>query len=65
MKVIGLTGGIATGKSTVTALLQELGAKVVDADEITREIVQPGQKAWHEIVGTFGKVIEHGSLNFH
>ena len=34
MKVIGLTGGIATGKSTVTALLQELGAKVVDADEI-------------------------------
>ena len=57
MKVIGLTGGIATGKSTVTTLLQELGAKVVDADEIAREIVQPGQKAWHEIVGTFGRDI--------
>ncbi len=57
MKVIGLTGGIATGKSTVTTLLQEFGAKVVDADEIAREIVQPGQKAWHDIIGTFDRDI--------
>ncbi len=57
MKIIGLTGGIATGKSTVAHLLQELGAKVVDADEIAREIVQPGQRAWHDIVGTFGRDI--------
>ncbi|NIO11962.1 MAG: dephospho-CoA kinase [Deltaproteobacteria bacterium] len=54
-QVAGLTGGIATGKSVVTALFQELGAKVVDADEIAREIVKPGESAWQEIVQAFGR----------
>ncbi len=60
MKVIGLTGGIATGKSIVTSLLRELGAKVVDADQLAREIVQPGQKAWQDILRVFGSDILHG-----
>jgi dephospho-CoA kinase len=55
--LIGLTGGIASGKSTVAALLQELGAKIVDADELAREIVQPGQETWQDIVEAFGTEI--------
>lgn len=54
MKLVGLTGGIATGKSTVASLLRGLGARIVDADELAREIVQPGQEAWQEIVAAFG-----------
>ena len=57
MKVVGLTGGIATGKSTVAAMLRDLGANIVDADELAREIVQPGQEAWQEIVEAFGSKI--------
>jgi len=57
VKVIGLTGGIATGKSTVASLLRELGAKVIDADDLAREIVQPGQEAWKETVDAFGSEI--------
>ena len=59
MKVIGLTGGIASGKSTVAALLHARGAMIVDADQIAREIVQPGQDAWREIVDSFGTGILH------
>ncbi|NPV27589.1 MAG: dephospho-CoA kinase [Firmicutes bacterium] len=54
MRVIGLTGGIATGKSTVAEILRQLGAVVLDADQIAREIVAPGQPAWREIVDYFG-----------
>lgn len=57
MKVIGLTGGIATGKSTAATILRELGASIVDADELAREIVRPGQGAWREIVNAFGSRI--------
>ena len=59
MRAIGLTGGIASGKSTVAALLRERGAIIVDADQIAREIVQPGQDAWREIVDSFGTGILH------
>ncbi|MGB9661255.1 MAG: dephospho-CoA kinase [Moorellaceae bacterium] len=52
--IIGLTGGIASGKSTVARILANLGAKVIDADKIAREIVEPGKPAWHEIRSTFG-----------
>ncbi|MPZ76633.1 MAG: dephospho-CoA kinase [Deltaproteobacteria bacterium] len=55
MKLIGLTGGIASGKSTAAAILRRLGAQVIDADALAREIVQPHQPAWEEIVETFGK----------
>jgi dephospho-CoA kinase len=53
-RVIGLTGGIASGKSTVAALLRSLGAEVIDADLLAREIVAPGQLALAEIVEYFG-----------
>ncbi|MFN2451172.1 MAG: dephospho-CoA kinase [Candidatus Dormibacteria bacterium] len=54
MRVIGLTGGIASGKSTVAAMLAEHGAVVVDADRLAREVVAPGQPALAEVVATFG-----------
>ena len=54
MKLIGLTGGIASGKSTVAAILRRLGSAIVNADELSREIVQPGTPGWKEIVATFG-----------
>lgn len=54
MKLIGLTGGIASGKSAAAAILRRLGAAVIDADELAREVVRPGQAGWSEIVGAFG-----------
>ena len=57
MKLVGLTGGIATGKSTVAALLRELGAKIINADDLARVIIQPGKEAWKEIVTAFGNDI--------
>jgi dephospho-CoA kinase len=55
--VIGLTGGIASGKSTVARLLEERGAAIVDADLIARKIVEPGQPAFAELVARFGPAI--------
>ena len=52
--VIGLTGGIGAGKSTVTQLLKELGAAVIDADTVGHQIYLPDLPAWREIVATFG-----------
>jgi dephospho-CoA kinase len=52
--VIGLTGGIGTGKSTVTQMLAKLGAAVIDADKVGHQIYLPDLPAWHEIVDTFG-----------
>ena len=57
MKLVGLTGGIASGKSTVAAVLRRLGASIVNADELSREVVQPGQDAWNEITKSFGSDI--------
>ena len=54
---MGLTGGIASGKSTVAAILRRLGAKIINADELAREVVEPGREAWQEIVATFGSGI--------
>ncbi|MFO7265539.1 MAG: dephospho-CoA kinase [Bacillota bacterium] len=53
----GLTGGIACGKSTVARMFAELGAAVVSADEISREIVAPGMPAWEEIRAEFGDAV--------
>jgi len=53
----GLTGGIASGKSTVAAMLAAAGARIVDADRIAREVVQKGRPAYHEIVNHFGPAI--------
>jgi dephospho-CoA kinase len=52
--VAGLTGGIATGKSTVSAFLEQAGAVIVDADKIARHLVRKGQPAWQKIVDAFG-----------
>lgn len=60
MKVIGLTGNIASGKSSVAAMFEELGARTIDADEIARLVVEPGKPAWREIIEKFGKdILEH------
>jgi dephospho-CoA kinase len=57
VKLIGLTGGIASGKSTAAAILRRLGAAVIDADELSRQVVRPGNEAWQEIVDAFGPVL--------
>jgi dephospho-CoA kinase len=57
VKLVGLTGGIASGKSTVATMLRELGAKIINADDLARVIVQPGKEAWKEIVAAFGQEI--------
>jgi dephospho-CoA kinase len=65
MKIIGLTGGIGSGKTTVTEFLKGKGYRVVDADLIARKIVEPGTEILHELVSHFGDVIlqPDGSLN--
>lgn len=57
MILVGLTGGVATGKSTVAKMFKECGAVVIDADELAHEVVKPGKSAWREIVKTFGKTV--------
>jgi dephospho-CoA kinase len=52
--LVGLTGGIATGKSTVSEMLRGLGAEIIDADRLAREVVEPGQPAFKQIVAEFG-----------
>lgn len=54
MHLVGLTGGIGSGKSTVARLLAERGAVVIDADVVAREVVEPGEPALDEIVAQFG-----------
>ena len=63
--LVGLTGGIATGKSTVSTMFAHLGAKVIDADLLAREVVMPGQPAHAEIVKEFGPDVlqEDGALD--
>ncbi len=57
MILIGLTGGVASGKSTVAKMFKKCGAIVIDADELAREVVQPGKPAWRDIVRRFGKSV--------
>lgn len=63
--VIGLTGGIASGKTTSSNILRELGAIIVDADEIARRVVEKGRPALNEIKKYFGQeiILENGQLN--
>jgi dephospho-CoA kinase len=53
--VIGLTGNIGSGKSTVLSMLEQLGAKVIDADELVHEVMEQGSPVWRAIVDTFGE----------
>lgn len=57
MRICGLTGGIASGKSTVARRLRELGVPVVDADAVAREVVEPGSSGLAEIVAAFGSEV--------
>lgn len=65
MRRIGLTGGIGSGKSTVATMLAELGAVVIDADQVSRELVEPGMPALEELTDAFGTGIlrPDGTLN--
>lgn len=57
MKVIGLSGGIGSGKSTVSRFLKELGAVVIDTDKVGHELFKPDTDAWREVVAAFGRQI--------
>ena len=63
--IIGLTGSIASGKSTVAKMLQELGLQIVDADIVARDVVEPGTETLGKIVDVFGEdiLLENGGLN--
>jgi len=65
MRLIGLTGGIATGKSTVDGMLTRLGAAVIDADDLAREAVGPGEPTLERVVERFGREVlrPDGSLD--
>lgn len=57
MRLIGLTGGIASGKTTVSTLLRECGAFIIDTDKIARAVVEPGETAYLDIIAAFGDTI--------
>jgi dephospho-CoA kinase len=59
MLKVGLTGGIASGKSTVSKIFASFGAKVLDADEVAREVLLPGQPAWTRLRQVFGEEFFH------
>jgi dephospho-CoA kinase len=65
--VIGLTGNIGSGKSTVLGMLQQLGAKVVDADDLVHQVMARGAPVWQAMVDTFGTSIldDHGDIDRH
>ncbi len=63
--LLGVTGGVASGKSTVANMLKDLGAPIVDFDVISRDVVEPGMTAWKQIVEHFGEqvLLEDKTLN--
>ena len=65
MKIVGLTGGISSGKSTVSSYFKQLEIPVIDADEVARKVVEPNSQGAREIRKTFGSDVfeEDGSLN--
>ena len=64
-KIIGITGGIASGKSTVTEFLRQKGFQVVDADAVVRQLQKPGRRLYQVLVVHFGEkiLLENGELN--
>ncbi len=65
MLIVGLTGGVASGKTAISQVLKGEGAYIIDADQIARELVQPNRPAWNELIRAFGKEIlqEDGSIH--
>ena len=64
-KIIGITGGIASGKSTVTEFLRQQGYQVIDADQVVHELQEPGERLYQALLSTFGSAIlqEDGRLD--
>jgi dephospho-CoA kinase len=63
MFVVGLTGGIGSGKTTFASLLSERGAQIIDADALSRDALRPAQPAWHSVVSQFGdEILQANSL---
>jgi dephospho-CoA kinase len=62
MKIIGLTGGIASGKSTAAKTLSELGAVIIDADKTAHRLMEPHQAVWEDIVNNFGLEILNSDM---
>lgn len=65
MMVVGLTGGIVSGKTTVAKMFKKLGAEVIDIDKIAHEVILPHKKAWKEIVQHFGEGILNKNQEIH
>jgi dephospho-CoA kinase len=65
MKVIGVTGGIGSGKSTAAEILAQLGAVVIDADRVGHDVYRPGSVGWDRVVAQFGReiVAEDGGID--
>jgi len=65
MLIVGLTGGVASGKTAISQVLKGEGAYIIDADQVARELVQPNRPAWNELIRAFGKEIlqEDGSIH--
>jgi dephospho-CoA kinase len=65
MLIVGLTGGVASGKTSVSRVLREEGAYLIDGDQIARELIQPHTSAWNELKRVFGREIlkEDGSIH--
>ncbi|GJL66219.1 MAG: dephospho-CoA kinase [Nitrospirales bacterium] len=57
MLIVGLTGGLASGKTTIAQIFQQCGAEIIDADRLTREVVKPRRAAWKDIIHTFGRAM--------
>ena len=65
MLIVGLTGGIASGKSTMADMFKKEGAYIIDIDMISRDVVKPGKPAWQDVIHIFGKEVlnEDQTLN--
>jgi len=65
MLTVGVTGGVGSGKTTVSRMFEEEGAYLIDADQIARELIQPGSPAWKELLRVFGRTIlkKNGTLD--
>jgi dephospho-CoA kinase len=61
MVVVGLTGGLGAGKTTIAGLFQACGATIIDADQLARDVVKPGKPAWKEINRQFGDGVFHSN----
>jgi len=59
MIIVGLTGGLGAGKTTIAGLFQACGATIIDADQLARDVVQPGKPAWKDIKRQFGPEVLH------